>query len=482
MSTHTIYETSRAQDASPAPYGDIDQPQPRLLVAPSRGQELGGLLGAMARIYHLDVHGTSLLTRRAATEMGYVALMLTIIFVFDLAAWTLLWNMIFHAGKMHLGWLTPVAIFCGLIFAAMIFIYERQFMTADTHGRWRKVWWPITIRLIVIAVAAAITTQPVEVMVFQGPIERRIHEESVRVEALSRLRDLKEAKERSRGATGLIGTVEYSSFQSSEQKSEQARKEASALRAERSAQEASLRSAQDSLRSAQTARARARTPGEVARANGRIQSASKRIEQARDRIGSIAAELKGSEDNEKYWNEQEKTARTQMQNKQQSAEGEVQRLQDWIAQIRKGAPGRTIYEDTGNPQKWQFQDQEYDFFQRLGIINDLYYGRSARWPDATAEDRKELSEEYGLKDAGGDDQEAEARRLADAHTFQWSYWAVVGIAAVIPLLVLALKGLLPRDLKVYYSTREQRGAGNYESLKFTSDHGQLSASINVDPS
>lgn len=480
MSYQTIdFETPHSQDAAQPPSRD-ETPQPRLLLAPSRGQELHGLLGGLARSFHLDVHGSSLLTRRAATEMGYVALMLTIIFVFDLAAWTLLWNMIFHAGKMHIGLWTPVAVFCGLIFAAMIFIYERQFMTADTYGRWRSVWWPVTIRLIVIAVAAAITTQPIEVMVFKGPIERRVHEESVRVEALSRLSALEKAQEKTRGALGLRDTVEWTDNEDAKNKSEEARQVASSLRAQRAAEERNLRAAQASLSSARSSLSRARTPGQVAYANSRIAAASNRVSQAQSNITSLDEKLRGSEDSEKYWNEQHNVKSTELKSKQQTAENDVKRLQDWIAQIRKSPPGEVVYENTGNADKWQFRDHEYDFFQRLGVINDLYYGRPARWPDASLEDRQKLSDEYGLKDIGLDDEEAHARRMADAHTFQWSYWAVVGIAAVIPLLVLALKGLLPKDLKIYYSTKKQRDAGNYESLKFTSDRGHLTAEDEAD--
>jgi predicted nucleic acid-binding Zn-ribbon protein len=477
VSTQTFYETRPPNTSQPPEH---ESEQPPLLLAPSRGQQLTGLLGRLAKIYHLDVHDTSLLTRRAAIEMGYVALMLTIIFVFDLAAWTLLWNMIFHAGKMQFGLLTPLAVFCGLIFAAMIFIYERQFMTADTYKRWRYVWWPVTIRLIVIAVAAAITTQPVEVMVFKGPIERRVHEESVRIEALSRLSALEKAQKETQGATGLKDTVAWADNEDAKNKSEEARQTASALRSQRETEERNLRGAQAALSSARNALARARTQGQAAYANSRIQSASTRIGQIQSNISSIDEKLRGSEDNEKYWNEQHNAKSDELKKNEQAAKDDVRRLQNWIAQLRKSAPGEEVVENIDKTLKWEFQDQEYDFFQRLGVINDLYFGRPARWPDATAEDRKKLADEYKLKDIGSDDKEAEARRMADAHTFMWSYWAVVGIAAVIPLLVLALKGLLPKDLKIYYSTEEQKAAGNYESWKFESKGGRLVAVDNAD--
>lgn len=61
---------------------------PSFALAPARGQELNGLLGAMAKLYLLNVNGASLLTTRAAMEMKLIAVMLTINFLFDLAVWT----------------------------------------------------------------------------------------------------------------------------------------------------------------------------------------------------------------------------------------------------------------------------------------------------------------------------------------------------------------------------------------------------------
>ena len=66
------------------------RPEPKLVIAPARGQELTGLLGELAKLYLLDVNGTTLLTRRAAMEMKLIAIMLTINFFFDLAVWTML--------------------------------------------------------------------------------------------------------------------------------------------------------------------------------------------------------------------------------------------------------------------------------------------------------------------------------------------------------------------------------------------------------
>lgn len=450
-----------------APAARDERVTPRLALAPARGQELTGPLGELAKLYLLDVNSTSLLTRRAAMEMKLIAVMLTINFFFDLAVWTSLWNMVFYEGKLTLGLFSIVSLFCGFLFAAIIFVYERQFMTADTYHRWRKVWWPVTIRLCIIIIAAAITTQPFEVMVFSGPIERRLHEESVRVEAMSRLRALEDASLKTQGAIGLKNTVAGKSLEDAQRESQKAREQTSTFKAEARAAREDQQRADAAIKSASQQLARAQTRAQAASAGRRLASARTRYEQAKSAEQEAEAKATVSEDNEKHWSTQVGTAQGQIQEKELIAEKDVKRLQDWVTQIRNAKPGRKVVENREESPRWEYQDQEYDFFQRLGVINDLYYGRPARWLDMSAQDRAKLSQAYGLSEADLSDALTNDRNRADAHTFVWSYWAVIAIAGVIPLLLLALKGLLPIDLKRYYSTHEQELAGNYEALKFS---------------
>jgi hypothetical protein len=450
-------------------------PAPRLLLAPSRGDNLSGLLGSLVRLYHLDVHGPSRLTRRAGMEMKFVAVMLTIIFLFDLAAWTFLWNMILHSGVWRVGLLTPVALFCGFIFSLIIFVYERQFMTADTHNRLYAILGAMTLRVLVIVIAAIVTTQPIEVAVFNGPIGRRIHEESVRNEAVNRLRALEEARSKSVEA-GHEGTVEMNSYKTAQERAEEARKEAGTLKARRDAVEASLRRAQDSAAAARRQAGRSGTERGRRYWSSVAAAASARAEEFRQSLGEIDGQIRVAEENEKHWNAQTDVTKGEVVKKQEMAKGDVIRLQNWIAQIRNSKPGAEVEENIEQSPKWTFQDEEYDFFQRLSVINDLYAGRPPRWHGATPQDRATLGVEYGLKDAAADDLEELQRQGMEASTFALSWWAVVGIAAIIPLLLLAFKLLLPRDLSLYYSTDAQRRAGNYETLRFDyDDRGRLIA-------
>lgn len=459
--------------------GDVEaaRPVPRLVLAPARGQELSGLLGGLAKLFLLDVNGTSLLTRRAAMEMKLIAVMLTLNFLFDLVVWTLLWNMVFSSGRstvsVRAGVSFIAAVFCGLLFATIIFVYERQFMTADTYRRLRYVWWPVSLRLIVIAAAAAITTQPFEVMVFDGPIQRRIHEEGVRVEAHSRLRALEEAQSKAKG--GLKGTADYTNLEDLQKKRDAASAESTRLKTEVETARSQMQSAQAEVGRAQTAAARARTRGAAIRASNWLSAARGRFNTAQDAFNRAEGSLTAANEDEAKWVKLANEARGVVTNREELAEQDVKRLQDWITQIRNAKAGQSVTENRDQTPRWEFNDQDYDFFQRLGVINDLYFGRSARWLDIPPGDRKKLDDLLSLSDVDENDPVTKERREADAHAFVWSYRAVICIAAVFPLLLLAFKGLLPTDLKLYYSLRAQQEAGNYEALRFRSTDN-LSAS------
>src|ERR1039457_6816471 len=173
----------------------------RIFLAPTRSRVLGKTLGRLVQWYGLDVYGTAQLTQRPKFDMYGVAAILTVIFLFDLGAWSLLFNMILHAGIMENTKSTFLAVLAGLIFASATLIYERQFMTADTSsatGLKRRlfIWLAIFLRLSVLGAAALVTSQPMELLVFDGAIADRIHEESVWMEALKCAGEWSDAKEK----------------------------------------------------------------------------------------------------------------------------------------------------------------------------------------------------------------------------------------------------------------------------------------------
>jgi hypothetical protein len=468
MSSEYTYRTTETTTAPSPP--DVP-PEPRLLLAPSRGVQLTGILGWLARLYKLDVYSTSLLTRRAATEMGYVALMLTVITLFDLAAWGLLWNMIFNAGQLQLSGWTPAALVCASFFSAMVFIYERQFMTADTYGRWTSVIKSMAIRVVVLVIAAIITTQPIEVLVFKGPIQRRIHEESVRLEAINRKRDFEEAQRKAAGTDGNPVIGRHGQAQDALEKAQEAAARAAAAISVQETvvadREADVSRIANALRGARTERRRRYLRSALERARETVNTENATLTTLKTELGTQQELVTQATTRERETFEG-------VVGSANLGDAEKKRLGDWITQLRNSPPGehQTERNPPSKPEEkpYEFDDQQYDFFQRLAVINDLYAGRPARWPSASEADIEMLGRDFALKNEASAD--AGERMRADRASFIFWYWAVVSIAAVIPLLVLALKGLLPHDLTIYYSRAEQIAAGNYETLRF--EYDQLS--------
>jgi hypothetical protein len=294
---------------------------------------LNGVLGNLAKYYRLDVYGDSLLSKRAASEISFVALLLTINFLFYFFAWTSVWSLILF-GKLSLSWHTIVAALGGLIFACLMLTYERQLLTADTSGRWSQRVLPITLRVLLILTSTLIISQPVELLVFSGPINSRIHEESVRLEAVRRL--------------SLV-------------------------------------------------------------------SHNAQIEQATD-----------------------------------------QRLNDWIRRVFLSRPGSVIDEGSG----WKFQDEQYDLFKKIGVLQDLVGGSPPRWPAVAEDDKKLLNQRFGL------DSTTQNNAL---NYYRTAYWLVLFIPLVLPMLTIAFRMLLPREIHDYYSTIRQREVG-FEQLWKGIDH------------
>lgn len=438
---------------------------PQIYLSPSTGVKLEGGLGWLVQQFNLDSYGPRLLTECAGKDLKYMAVMLAVIVLFDWLAWSLFWTMVINAGRLEIGWSTPFALFCGGLFAAIVFCYERYFITADTSkGNWR-VFVAAGLRVVVIAITAAITTQPIEVAIFYGAVQRRAHEESVRAEALGKLRILQEAQKDAKSMETSDGTVDGKRVREAISTAKEAEDVANEVQARINRASNELKSAQASLAAAQNRRSRAVTQRQIDGANAAVGRAQSRISKA-------SADLDQARVNQEKANVQKTTAeeaRTQaeapLKEQEEKAKTLEARVRNWISQVRTSKAGEIVTEKTaGNVIPWTFTTQDYDFVQRLNIISDLYAGRPARWPEANPEDIIKLGTEYGLGEA--QDTTTIARRNDEARNFRWTYWAVVFVAAVIPLLIILAKLVLSPDLKRYYSREAQRQAGSYDELSF----------------
>jgi hypothetical protein len=381
--------------------------------------------------------------------------MLTIIFLFDWAAWTLFWDMVFYNGRIEFGFFTPLATFLAALIALMIVIYERGFMVTDLSQLFKG--WGITLRLlsaimlriVVIAVAAYITAQPVEIVTFRGQIENRIHETGIRREAVSRLRDLQKAEASSR-LEGLAGTSQIKELNDADDVLKNVRQEEARLKGELANAQKAEQSAAATLNRARAAYSQSRNKQAAA---ARISWASGRLETARQKVAEASAQVEGHKTTVENAKTDRGEAITKVEGLQNEGRDQADRVRDWLVQLRNEPFSLKELTEKRQGGGWTYRDEDYDLFQRQAVIDDLYYGRPPRWKEASEQDKTEIGQKFGF----GESQEEIERRAIEATTFRKSYWGVFLVAFVLPLLVMAYKLLLPKAITDYYSAEMQNG-------------------------
>jgi hypothetical protein len=468
-------------------------------LAPSRRAHLPGLLGLLVRGFGLDVFGGSLLGRQAALALQFSAFLLVVIVCFDFVAWTLLFNSIFHAsGDIldHDGWTAVAAVF-GLLFAAAVFVYERQFFTADTSdllrspGRFLAVATAVAIRIAILFAAALITAQPIELLVFREPLRKRIHEEAVRQEVMVSVRKLAELQDKIKQLAlqpeqldaKMRGTREAADLALAKKTSARENGWLESLRRQLASTQAAVNQA--ALHQPPEGADASDLQGSLRRIEGQIRSQTRAADAARTAVGDAEArferrrqELYGGEVKQQASNEQQQEAvRLYIDDVKKRG------MKEKVSREVPGADPRIA------PARFSYEYRGSDFFDQLRILGDRIDGRAARWPEGVPEkERRRHALELGLgeltagqaaavgdgarrcsllpwsaarKAPGGPEVE---RTIAEACLFRRSYAVAYAIGMVIPLLVFAVKFLMPRELKHYFSVRQQAWAGNPEAL------------------
>lgn len=477
----------------------------------------------LTRRLGLAVHGRWLLTGRGEVEMTAIGLVLIMIFLFDWMAWTLLFNSILNSEILALTGLSVLAVLAGALFAAVVMVYERQFVTSDTSYGLRKQALPIAIRLTIIVGSAFITAQPVHLLFFREPVRQRVHEEGIRTHVLTILDklDSNEAKKSEAGERfdQVVQELDCRKREEVEkelyklQESEidlrvelslavQRRKNRwAAVEKERglvqeaeealgrqgsfvpppaglvtgsassggSAQETVASEAQASLKAAQDRLASAES--NYASARNQASALQEDLEKTQLRIGLLRERLK-------EWSEGCQTLQGEAEEEVEAlrikSEEERQALRNWVQTLVSSSPvkadGRAI---TIGGATFTYQLPPYDFFAQLAIVDDLRSGAPPRWLGSSGKEMARGAEEFGLtfpkscgeKPCSEEEKKSWESVQSRARHFRWSYLAVYGIAMVIPTLVFALKLLLPEDLISYYSTVRQARAGNPDAQR-----------------
>ncbi|HEX8370726.1 MAG TPA: DUF4407 domain-containing protein [Pyrinomonadaceae bacterium] len=428
-----------------------------IYLSPTPTERIDGPLGYLVKLFHLDIYGTSLLTRGVLYELKAISVALGIMFLFDLAAWTFFWNMVIYNGRLSLGFYTLFALGFGFMFAMIIIIYERQWVVTDISqfGRnWQsslKIIIAVLVRLFIIILAAYATAQPIEVLFFNGQIQKRVHEESVRAEAVGQFRDYQDKVNKTKGAIAYKDTIQDQANERAQNQLTEAQKEDGRLRESLRRAKEEVQTAERRLSAAQSSRYTEHRAARIARAQEQLTRARANASNAQNAVDSNSGSLTGAK-------QQVVRAEDQIKKLQEDAEKDKQRITDWIKQLRRSNPGKSIAENTDAPKKFEFEDKDYDFFERMTIIDDLYAGRTPKWTGADQAEVNDLRSTFAFGDSAD-----EKRREVDADSFRKQWLGLLIITFIFPLSVIAMKFLMSVDksLMNYYSYDKQVQNSDY---------------------
>lgn len=172
-------EASRTPTRTPASASAVNN-QSRIFIRAReteidhKPEKYGSLLTTfLIRLFRLDVYGKKNLTKRALYAMEKASIILGIIFIFDLALWFILLNMIFNSGALILSGYSPLAGILALCMASVSIIFESSIVSTDFSVKGPTTIFAILSRVIIVIFAALVTAQPFHILVFDSEIEQR---------------------------------------------------------------------------------------------------------------------------------------------------------------------------------------------------------------------------------------------------------------------------------------------------------------------
>ena len=142
-------------------------------------------LDKLINLFGLNVWGDYFLSESSRIDMRAVSILMSIIFVFDLLAWTMLFNLIFNSGRFEISNLTILAFVLGLLLSIVTIIFERNIFVTDTEEKKDVYWmfrpnfWMAIARVMVVLFSAFITAQPIHMRIFRDTIMERHQEEQI---------------------------------------------------------------------------------------------------------------------------------------------------------------------------------------------------------------------------------------------------------------------------------------------------------------
>ena len=461
----------RRRGPGPRDYAEPDyEPPPELYLTAPGALEDDRPAPWLARMLRLDVWGTSLLGPKARARMAGAGFLLVVVLAFELAAWSLLFNVVVNAGAWAVTGLTLVACVLGSLFASTVFLFERGFLTADMTVSRGKILPAYMLRLLVIAVSAFVTAHPVELFIFDNEIKQVLGKEALYREALARDQEIKRKRDKLVADKDKALATMTASLTDQRKNKEvelaQLREKirqwsgdaavaddqhASAARWERSTDKrlGMVQSEEEGARLRRNKRiARAKRKANRAareRAKAEKAAAEAQIVQLTSELAAINTQLN---DLTKERDDKVAAEIDELKN----------RYADCLDELQKLPPGSRL--EKCGVENWD--PYRAGFVERVLTLYRIVDGRGAELPnDATAEQVAEF-EIPRITLPQGRTSEIDKDKASKLSKI---YWASFLIALVIPLLTLAFKLLQGDELRAYYSTRAQASAGNWHALQ-----------------
>lgn len=442
-------------------------------------------VGFLRRLVRLDVWGDTLRGSKVSDEMTSGYLILAVVFVFEVCAWSLLFNQIFHGTDSGIDGRTVVAVAMGLLWAMGIYTIDKGVLTADLTRRGASKWMGFAARALLIVASAVFTAQPVEQVVFGSMIEERLKQETLREEAIAHVKRIEDAEQKVR---------DLEDEDVGKRIPKQAKEDREAAQAAWDQRQGALADANAALTTADSAltsaqrelTSRRQWADRVSATHGadspETRSARQRQATQQGRVHQLEVQRREAAEARQRAESAGHTADSERERVEAAYEAAVatarkekQAILDRLAQataavttfldrFRRANYGDTIEIAEGERLRWK----RVDFVGRGLVLEDLVAGRPPRWPAESAEQRRRAIALFGLPGATGLD----GKPTHDTRSLFWYWLLVTLVAAAIPSLSLFFKYTMSEQLKGYYSVEHQARAGNPEALLALQSQGR----------
>ena len=481
------------------------QPAPRIFLTMRPDAGARSFLEWLAIHYRLYNYGRSGLSGMVRGETERASLALTMIFLFDLWAWSLVWNAILHRGVFVFDGRSLLAVMIGLLFAFMVLSFEQGFITMDTSVRRRKerakLWAAGTLRFFAMLGSAYATAQPIELLVFANDIEQRAHQERAWEEVASRATEFQDLKNEIAGG-GVTEIIKGEKDQAAENREEAlAKKTQTKTEIDANSQERSMVEGQISALERELVAKRVlmeskknqldKTVAELglpkerrllkdnpqveqpltdlivaekgyAAADGKLKKSKDRIEKLTEGITDKSKALVGQEAVFIDWTAILEKEQKRLDTRLNDLESRKQKLRRWVSRVLNSSASDKQFSDGD----YTFFDRPYSFAEQGRVLDDLYIGRPIQRHNLMSIDRKLLSAELQIGDWEKDDVSNKGDRANQAAVIRNLYWAMFVVALFIPCMGLLFKLTIHPQLSSYYSASYQASIGHPEALQY----------------